>query len=686
MLKNVLLSWELDDVWLEQAERLAKGKDLVTLDIFDTALTRDVDSPIDIFAKVEFALSDQDVAATGFARARQWAEQKARDAAFKTRGLKEIILDEIYAELPHFLPLSAQQIELARNLELQFERNSLFAVPDIMELTRRLNQNGIPYAFVSDMYLGKDILAPVLEQAGYQNWQALIVSCDYRRTKSDGAIWTIAPLRGQHILHIGDNEHSDVAMPRKHPAIDTLLYARAGSHVRAMDHPTLQRPHYLPFSRQHRLTQMAWRADPRCHQAPDADERRLYALGESFGALICGSFILWLVERARANDITHLAFCARDGYLMREAWQILGDPAIGDSYLHVSRKVLTLSSSFLELESDFMPEHLLNFLSNYQNPPTPKQILANIGLEGEGVLNKARQYFGSLDRPIKDKKKIKQFLQRYPYYLRVAFKHHYENICGYLRQQAIFDHQKLAVVDLGWNGTLQRGLTQIGLSVDKNFQAMGFYYGLWNSASGNRFLAGAMESLFFNEFDPQDIRFFQWQGVDMLEELHSSHEGTTTGYQQIDGRFQPVVAQNAQEKCQYEKLIAPFQRGVCDALRGLKESGHYKCLSYQDLTVENALAAYHALFISPTRDDMSALANIAHGTTFDHILMPIIKRTHPKDVRQCRCLMRGCNWQMGQLKYWFSQDDDRSRMIIRDFIQNRFSHLTPQQIHSLEKD
>jgi len=685
MFKKVLKNWSLNDVWLGRAKIISQNKDLVTFDIFDTALTRAVDSPVDIFSEVEKTLNSQGIEAKGFAVARARAEKRARDVAFKNHGFKEITFDEIYSELPAFITISSENAQIARSLELDIEKKFLFAVPDIFELTQYLTKNSIPFAFVSDMYLGKDVITDFLVNSGYAGWQDVIVSCDYRKTKSDGSIWNIEKLAGKNILHIGDNAHSDVLVPQRHSNIQTLLYARARSHLRVLPAISTTSPvNILPFSKQQRLIEIACRDDP---SQANTDQQYIYALGESFGALVLGSFILWLKERAQKNNITHLAFCARDGFLMHEAWRIFGDQNITDSYLHVSRKALTLSSSFLFSRSDFLPDNLLNFLTSSNSPLTFKFLFTSIGLDEENFLKKARKNFGSLDKPIKSKRKLKNFLQQNASSVYTILEQNYNNACAYFKQQKIFEHKKMAIVDLGWNGSLQRELAQIGRSIKPTFQIMGFYYGLWNSTSGNRFLAGAMESAFFSEFDHSAERFFQFQGVDITEELHVSAEGTTIGYEQLDDRFQPcLLKQTEQEKQQYEQIVLPFQQGVLDGLRAIKNNGSYKCLSYQDLTIDNARAAYYALFNSPTQGEVRALSKIAHGVAFDHSLTPVIQSILPKNKRQCRRLIRGCNWQMGQLKYWLMLASDKQRRFIRDFSQRRFPQLSPQQLSSLESE
>jgi len=260
MLTDVLSNWKLDDAWLAYAKNLALGKELVTLDIFDTALTRDVDSPIDIFAKIEKTLDERGLAAEGYAQARIEAEEKARRQAHNLHGFEEITFEEIHAQLATLLSLPPQHLRLARDLEIQIEAESLFAVPDILNLTRILNKESFPFAFVSDMYLGKDILSGFLKKAGYQGWHSVIVSCDVRKTKFSGSIWNIEPLKSKKILHIGDHPHSDVAMPRQYGQIETLLYDRARSHTRVLNFITP--PHILPFSKQKRYTEMECRRDP----------------------------------------------------------------------------------------------------------------------------------------------------------------------------------------------------------------------------------------------------------------------------------------------------------------------------------------------------------------------------------------------------------------------------------------
>ena len=50
---NPLKNWQIDEAFIAQALAQAEKVDIVSFDIFDTALTRLLNSPIDVFAEVE---------------------------------------------------------------------------------------------------------------------------------------------------------------------------------------------------------------------------------------------------------------------------------------------------------------------------------------------------------------------------------------------------------------------------------------------------------------------------------------------------------------------------------------------------------------------------------------------------------------------------------------------------------
>lgn len=681
--QDILIKWRVDQNWIDQTFQRAHMKDLVTFDIFYTCLTRNLDSPADIFARVEKYLLLENNKAAGFAQARENAEITARHFVYEHKHFDEITFDEIYAQLPRFIHLSAEETKAAQAMELKLEKQALFAVPDILRLTEKLREANIAYSFVSDMYLPEDFLQKILTDSGYHHWRDLIVSCDYRKTKAAGTIWDIEELRGKKILHIGDSHHSDIITPQKH-GIETQLYARA--HCQPRTGCKLS-PAVLPFSASHRYTEMALRADPAVYTDPGHDQQRMYALGQSFGVMQVGAFVLWLIRRARKNNITHLAFCARDGWLMREGWRILTrdtDTGITDSYLHVSRKVLTLGAGYLTCTPEKTSPAMLDFLSQYIHSTTIGTILDRIRLLDSEIYDDARKIFRSPESYVRkngNHEKLKDFLAGNSRKLYEVFQKYNQNIISYFIQEKLCEHKRPGIVDMGWNGTLQRSIRQLCRQIVPDFSCTGFYYGLWSSASGNRYIAGPMESAFFSEFDSNDDMRKNIQGVDIIEELHSAPGGSTSAFRHEAGRWEPVTTESLQEREQFEKLIAPFQKGVMDGLNELAGYGQTGTgLQKDDLTIHNALAAYRLLFLSPTTDEVTVLSKIAHGAMFDHTLAAMCDTHIPLHPADYQNVLWNHGWIVGLMKQWLAQASPSQKGAIHDLVQQHLDFLGKREL------
>jgi len=658
----------------------AHMKDLVTFDIFDTCLTRNTDSPVDIFAQVEKHLLLENKKAAGFAQARENAEIAARQSACEHNHLEDITFEEIYVQLPRFINFSEEETEAAKDIELKMEQQALFPVCDILRLTEKLNEANIAYSFVSDMYLPKEFLQKILTDNGYCKWKDLIISGDCRKTKASGTIWNIKELKDKKILHIGDNYRSDITIPQKY-GIETQFYARAHCQPRA---GCKLSPAVLPFSISHRYEEIILRTNPDFSSDPEHDWKRMYALGQSFGVVQVGAFVLWLIERSRTNNITHLAFCARDGWLMRKAWHILTQDtniSITDSYLYVSRKVLTLGAGYLTCTPEKISPVMLDFLSQHMYATPVAAILDRIKSLDPTIYEDARKIFSAPDAYVRKNdnlKKLKEFFSRNSKKFYKVFQKYNNEIIGYFTQEKLYEYKRLGIVDMGWNGTMQRAVRQLCKQITPDFSCMGFYYGLWDSASGNRYMTGPMESAFFSEFDQNNDMRKNIQGIDVIEELHSAPGGSTSAFKYEAGRWQPVTVESPQEREQFERLIDPFQKGVLDGLSELVKYGQTRAgLQKSDLTTQNAFHAYRLLFLSPTTDEVKVLSKIAHGALFDHNLTALCDARIPARPKDYQNVMWNYTWTVGLLRQWLIQASPSQKDAIHE--------LTKQHLGFLEK-
>lgn len=184
-----------------------------SIDIFDTAIFRDVYEPTDIFQLVE------DVVGNNFKKQRIDAEKKAQQQfGFAT-------LKQIYSYL-----------DFDPQIEIDMELNHCYPNAQILNM---YNENPNNYVFISDMYLPSNILIKMLEKCGYKN-PKVFVSCEEKCNKGSGVLFEKVERRvGKIEKHYGDNYKSDVegCIKRK---IQPIFYPAL--HKRPLTLPMVKNP------------------------------------------------------------------------------------------------------------------------------------------------------------------------------------------------------------------------------------------------------------------------------------------------------------------------------------------------------------------------------------------------------------------------------------------------------------
>lgn len=682
---NPMQAWPLDESFIQQALQQVEQRGALTLDVFDNAVTRRLASPVDVFAEVERRLqASHGPVAEGFAAAREQAEIRARQRHHTTNGAEEVDFQQIYRELPPLLP-DFKDWGAASLTELQVERESLLAVPDILELTRRVRAAGKPYSFVSDMYLPKAFLAEILSALGYEGWEAIHVSSELGATKASGRIWEfVADQRPLNtIVHIGDNEHSDVAMPRRH-GIATLAYRRVISEQRL---GTSLDAGLVPYSLWQRHVELQGSTDL---AAPD-EQQRWFALGRGFGGVLLAVFVQWLAQRVQQHRIDRLYFCARDGHLMQQAWIAAGldqQLPIEHHYLHISRASLNLPNAALECTPHHLNAATLSFLSSSTGSTSVAVALQRSGLDRIAPLvEDMRATFGSLEQLLRGDEPAQKFeaiLRGHAAAIHALLMEKRETALQYLRQQGLAAGGRYAMVDMGWHGSLQRSLSGLCRSAfPDSLPAMGFYYGLWPAVARNRYLAGPMEACFASGFLPEERQSELHQGVALLEELHSAAHGTTLGYRQEGNRVEPMLQTTSPAQADNDRRVGWFQQG---ALAGVRElfAGDGP-VHARDLTRASARAALEALFLSPSAGEVDLLARIGHCATFDHDhLQPIIRHALPTSLEDMRHQLWQTEWSAGQMRLWWMEGTPDCRAWLQRLAPQLYPHFGARTLRQFQ--
>ena len=150
--------------------------DVISFDIFDTAILRRVEYPTDLFNFIAI-----DVGYNDFLGIRIAAERDARDAKEKSEDTREVTIDEIYQVLEKDYGIDPKYKEREIELELSLCETN----PVILDVYNRLKSAGKTLVFMSDMYLKSEIIKSMLKKCGYSGYEKLFLSNEYGTRKGE---------------------------------------------------------------------------------------------------------------------------------------------------------------------------------------------------------------------------------------------------------------------------------------------------------------------------------------------------------------------------------------------------------------------------------------------------------------------------------------------------------------------
>ena len=177
-----------------------KKYDVISFDVFDTLITRSVNTPSDVFVMVGERIGNK-----SFKELRIEAEENARR---NTIG-REPNIDEVYEYL------DVKDKEKILCIELEIELQVCKCNPHMLDIVNSIANLGKKMIVVSDMYLPSSFLKEMLQRNGYDCLTEIYVSNEYRSSKYNGELYKLLSsdyLKGKKVVHIGDNEHSDYYM------------------------------------------------------------------------------------------------------------------------------------------------------------------------------------------------------------------------------------------------------------------------------------------------------------------------------------------------------------------------------------------------------------------------------------------------------------------------------------------
>ena len=183
--------------------RRIENFDIVSFDVFDTLVNRDIPSTHSIFDLVaqDCLLNEEDI--NLFRECRIKAERKARIIESNS---EEVDLNKIYECIDDRYKLYTDDLQRA---EIKEELDITYPNPVIKNVYNWCRKNNKRIILISDMYLDRDTIKKILSKCGYENYENLYISSETGLQKATGNLFKYVKnelgLDTDRWVHIGDS-------------------------------------------------------------------------------------------------------------------------------------------------------------------------------------------------------------------------------------------------------------------------------------------------------------------------------------------------------------------------------------------------------------------------------------------------------------------------------------------------
>lgn len=534
--------------------------DVISLDIFDTALYRAVEKPNDVF-RIMGAQSG----IGKYQSIRKSAESRARALNNRLYSTREVTLHDIYDVMADRHGIDPELEYVEEQLEIDLSR----ANPYVKEIYDRLVALGKIIVFMSDMYLPRATLQAMLAKAGYVEYDKLYLSNEYRRRKGDGTLQRILLDdygREFSVVHLGDVFAADVEKSIA-AGLPAIYNPDQRALIREKDMDSLAGSFYGAVIN-NSIGSGSWEASP------------WYTHGFRVGGILTLGYCEYIEQLVRGKSIDKVLFLGRDCEVIARVFANSSN-GIASEYVDISRFAilsLTLDRNF----DDYIGRSILRWFNESNNTRTISQLLRETGFDylvpylDDADLEQF-QFPASANR-----RRLEDFLWDHRSIVEDHNSASREAAKEYF-SQAVGDSKKILVVDIGWSGTCISELRHFLKSIDPDGAPEVF--GALMGTSREEHLTdaisqGLISSFIYSPLANMDItRYIKPGGAlpvetrDLLshplEYLFTEAKATTTGYG-FDETGRAVAIRGSNVPTNPDQ-IADMQRGIEDFVAAYRD-------------------------------------------------------------------------------------------------------------------
>lgn len=503
---------------LEKIDRV----DVVTFDFFDTLFMRRVCNPRDIFTFLECDICNLWNSSHLFSEIRNNAI-RALDINYS--------LDDLYQKMEEISGLNHELLSSVREKEIALEKRMLIPRKEVLEIFRKLIDIGKPVYIISDMYLGSDFYMDVLKQYGLKvDRENIFISSEMKLSKRQNNIWeyvTKNHIGSKIALHIGDDLKYDIENPKK-SGIETYLTPNPWNILMNSSMQVLGDKICKTYDSAIMgcvLSKLC--NNPYVIKGKDGifEIKKNYDMGYIvFGPVIL-TFLLWILQQGKTDNIEKFVFMSRDGYFLQEDFQYLcqqKNENIRNCYIGISRQ-LAMSASIQSKED------VMEYMSMPYTGSTKDLFEDRLGIE----IIENNQY------------KIYDYVEQYEKEIKESLTYLRKNYLVYLENMKL--NNQSAIVDLGYYGNNQKFLNKL---IHRKMK--GYYFNANLSTKNENVNDNMMSACFQTKEDETGEQSQVYKKMIFVESVLTAPYGMIKG---INERGEFIHAEKKQNQLHFDSKI-----------------------------------------------------------------------------------------------------------------------------------
>lgn len=609
--------------------------DIVSFDIFDTALVRYVDHPVDVF----FHLAQHPTFkahrfAKPVSRQRIEAEKTARKMVFNIIASYEVTSLEIYQVFCDLNGISREYAEGFVAAEEQIELDLCIACGPIQRLAQEALKAGKRVLFVSDTYHTPDFLLRLLRNIGYNvESKDIFASSVARKSKQSGDLFPhvlesvgIAPER---VLHLGDHPLSDYAKALS-AGVNAILHSHKASRESAnlllLSNANGKNSDDGSLGLMSVVRGMVQAVD-QAAQAKGHGKDFWWKFGYRGAGPLTVGFCQWLEQSLRSDGMEHACFLMRDGELFFQIYQSLfgNDPgACTASRLDSSRRAMLLP--VLGLAPAFVMPSILGGIGF--RPVREYVERLNVSAESfeqEALVAGFTSLEERIDGRLETTRLMKLFVQQRVLCAVLDRSNlERESLTAFLRQQHVLDHSRVALVDLGWTGTIQKSLHVLLREIAPATRLTGYYMATFPDAEHANMPDLRRSSYLAQAGEPVPVYAKIQSFLNLFETVYTSAGGSTLYFESAGPAGAEHVSAVRQAEDKSPQQCSNLNAIHAGALAFAKDFRHIAAgFDFPIMPPELASEEFFRVIETPTAEEAQQLGGLVHcdnlGSSSTHL-------------------------------------------------------------------